>query len=350
MLTYGAVFAILSLSLKLQLLFAQSEPPHECGVPPVAAARQRDQGRALVQEGYAAKAVTLLKSAHELCPEDSETTRDLAEAEFAAGDFRSAETLVQGLLAKRNTPELHDLLGAVEAAMSDPKGAAAEYQIAATMDPSEQNLFDFGTSLMKVDYGAAGTVLAFGTKQFPNSVRLHVSLGLALYAQDRTEDGAEALCKAATLDPADEHPMEILSETGKIPPGLLPAAVQHLTQLHQRYPSNGLILFDLTMARSGRWSGEQSATTPEFVAGLQQAVSLDPHLSKAYVALADVYEEKKEYPQEIAALRQAIALAPEQAQTHYRLAFAYRQAGDQQHFREEIERFQLLHAKQLTAK
>jgi tetratricopeptide (TPR) repeat protein len=144
--------------------------------------------------------------------------------------------------------------------------------------------------------------------------------------------------------------MEVLADTGIIPLTLLSLAVQHLTELHQRYPTNGLILFDMTMARSGAWSGKPIAATPDFVAALKQAISLDPHLPKAYVALAAVYEEEKDYRQEIAELQHAIALAPEQAQTHYRLAFAYRKAGDQEHFREQIERYQALHAKQLTAK
>ena len=316
MLAIGAVPALTSLCMLLPPIFAQSEPPQECPGSQVAAARQRDEGLALLQQGEITKAVALLKRAYELCPEDLERARDLAGAEVKAGEPAAAETLISGLLVQRNTAELHNLLGAIKAAEGDPKASATEYQIAAKMDPSEQNIFDFGTSLMKINYLAAGTVLAFGTKQFPNSVKLHVALGVALYAQDRAEDGAKVLCKAAALDPTDEHPMEVLSETEKIPSALLPTAVQHLTELHQRYPSNGLIVFDLTMARSGRWSGEQAATTPEFVAGLQQAVSLDPQLAKA----------------------------------HYRLAFAYRAAGDQQHFREEIERFKALHARQLTAK
>ncbi len=342
---------VVGIAFQLPASAGRSEPPtRTCVASQVEIESQRQQGLALLQKGELPLALALLKRSYELCPEDLEAGRDLAGAEFEAGEFAAAEALVKGLLVQQNTPELHNLLGAIYAATGNPKTAAAEYQIAAKMEPSEQNLFDFGASLMKVDFGAAGTVLAFGIKQFPNSVKLHVGLGLALYAQDRTQEGAEALCKAAALDPKDEHPMEVLSDTERIPPALLPTAMQYLTELHLRYPSNGLILFDLTMAGSGRWSGEQAPATSEFVAGLQQVVGLDPHLPKTYVALAAVYDEQKDFPQEIAALQQAIALAPDQAQTHYRLAFAYREAGDQQRFREEIKRYQALHTKQLTAK
>ncbi len=347
---YRVVIATLILSVYPRLLIAQKEPYQGCTASGSPAARLRDRGSALLQQGVAAEALTLLESAHRLCSEDFAITHDLAEAEFVAGQLPVAEKLVEGLLAKKDSPELHNLLGGIKAAMKDAKGAAAQYQIATKMDPDEQNLFDFGTSLMKVDYGAAEKVLAFGIERFPKSVKLHVALGIALYAQDRSLEGAEALCKASALDPQDAHPMEVLADTETIPKSLLPTTVQDLAALHGLYPSNGLILFDLTMAQSGRWSGEPEATKPEFVASLQQAISLDPHLAKAYMALAAVYDDRKDYRQEIATLQQALAIAPKQAQTHYRLAFAYREIGDQQHFREEIERYHALHTEQLMAK
>ena len=184
--------------------------------------RQHQQGLKLLQQGNPAAAVRILKRHLELCPEEAESSRDLANAELAAGDPGSAETLVKTLLTKQNTAELHNLLGAIEAAESEPKAAASEYQIAATMQPNEQNIFDFGTSLMKLDFRAAGSVLGYGTKQFHTSVKRTVAYGLALYAQDRVQEGAEALCKAAELDPTDVHPMEVLADTETIPRALLP--------------------------------------------------------------------------------------------------------------------------------
>lgn len=306
--------------------------------------RQHQQGLKLLQQGSPAAAVRILKRSLELCPEEAESSRDLANAELAAGDPGSAETLVKTLLTKQNTAELHNLLGAIEAAESEPKAAASEYQIAATMQPNEQNIFDFGTSLMKLDFRAAGSVLGYGTKQFPTSVKLTVAYGLALYAQDRVQEGAEALCKAAELDPTDVHPMEVLADTETIPRALLPTVVMHLSELSRQHPEDGLLLFDLTMARSGRWSGDQPASTHALIADLQRALELNPHLPKAYVALAAAYDEQKRYPEEIAALRHASALAPDQAKTHYLLAFAYRKSGDQQRFHEELQRYQALHA------
>ena len=87
-----------------------------------------------------------LKDAYRLCPQDDDNARELAAAELEAGDEEAAEALLRDLLRQKNMPELHRLLGKCLAVRGDYKGAAAEYQIAATMDPTETSVFDFGTS------------------------------------------------------------------------------------------------------------------------------------------------------------------------------------------------------------
>ena len=312
--------------------------------------KQRQQAVTLTRRGKPAAAVRLLERSHQLCPEDADTSRDLASAELAAGDLGAAEMLVKLLLARQNTAELHTLLGAIEAERKEPRVAASEYQIAAAMQPSEQTLFDFGTSLMRLDFGAAASVLAYGTKQFPTSVKLQVAYGLALYAQDRAQEGAEALCHAAELDPTDVHPMEVLADTETIPSALLPRVVSHLSSLSQQHPSDGLLLFDLTMERSGVWSGNKFKATAELVRDLHRALVLSPDMPRVYLALAAVYHDQKRIPEEVRALQHALALAPEEAKIRYRLAFAYRESGDQQRFEQELRVYQTLHAKQLVAK
>ena len=56
--------------------------------------------------------------------------------------------LVQGLLKKKNTAELHNLLGEIEEKDGKFVAAANEFQTAAHMDPSENNLFDWGSELL----------------------------------------------------------------------------------------------------------------------------------------------------------------------------------------------------------
>jgi len=55
---------------------------------------------------------------------------------------------VQDLLKTKNTAELHNLLAETEEKDGKFVPAANEYETAAHMDPSEGNLFDWGSELL----------------------------------------------------------------------------------------------------------------------------------------------------------------------------------------------------------
>ena len=90
------------------------------------------------------------------------------------------------------------------------------------MDPSETNVFDFGMSLFHLDHNPAITILRYGVQKYPQSVKVHVALGVVLYADGKSLEGAQHLPEAEELNPSDPHPMEILADTEIIPPALVP--------------------------------------------------------------------------------------------------------------------------------
>ena len=286
----------------------------------------------------------LMERAYRIC-QDHTVGVELAELEISAGDSDAAERLIDDLLQQKDTAELHEMLGGIEASRRHVKEAAEQYQVAAQLQPSEDYIFAFGTSLMKLDFAAAMKVLAYGLQVYPSSVKMHVGLALALYAQDRTDEGAKLLCDAASLDPLDVHPMEVLADTGVVPPSLQLEVQRHLANLHERYPADGTILFDYAMVKAGRWSGDGTGATPELVSQLKAALALDPRLAKAFFELSVIDDQKKNLEAEISDLKSAIAIDPDVPQYHFRLAFAYRQAGDPDAFRNELKRYQELHGR-----
>ena len=286
-----------------------------------------------------------LKDAYRLCPQDDDNARELAAAELEAGDEEAAEALLRDLLRQKNMPELHRLLGKCLAVRGDYKGAAAEYQIAATMDPTETSVFDFGTSLMKVNFNAATMVLQYGLKSYPTSVKMRIGLALAYYALDRPETGARLLCDAAKIDPADVHPMEVLANTRVVPATVRSEATTRLEELHERYPKDGLVLFDFVMIKSGRWSGDDGSASEEFTGLLKEALALDSTLAEAWYQLALTYDKASLHDQEVAALRRAIAIDARQERYHYRLAFALRATGDAAGFTNELATYTKIHEK-----
>lgn len=234
-----------------------------------------------------------------------------------------------------------------QADKSDPqssthKQAALEAQKKAESDPSEDNLFLYASSLMKLDYPSAEKIYRFGISKYPDSVRLHAGLASALWALGRPDEGAEELCRAAELAPTDPHPLEFLVATEHIPASLSQKVATGLWQLRRRYPQDGLILFDYEMVVSNRYSAN-SPIPEDFVATLKEAIRLTPNLPEAYFQLSLVHEQQKEYTQELEALRHAVQLAPQDEHYRYNLAMLYKKLGDTAAFQRELSVFLKLH-------
>ena len=322
-----------------------SNTVEECSAKSEEFSKLRSMALKSLQIGDLQASDKLLQSAYAICPNDYANGIDLVKVHLATGQSDEAEQLLRKMIGMDDSAELHTLLAGVEASRKDFKAVAAEYQRAAQMLPSEENLFAFGTSLMKIDFGAATSVLQYGLTKYPSSVKMHVALGLAFYAQGRAGEGAALLCEAAALDPSDAHPMEVLADTRVVPRPIQPDALRHLADLSRRYPDDGLILFDYAMVKSGRLSGEKAATSTEFLELVKHALTLNPRLAKAYFELSTVYAQAKDYASQIEVLRKAVEIEPENERYHFALAFAYRNAGKSVEFQEELKRYTKLHAK-----
>ena len=212
------------------------------------------------------------------------------------------------------------------------------------MDPSETNVFDFGMSLFHLDHNAAITILRYGVQKYPQSVKLHVALGVVLYADGKSLEGAQHLCDAEDLNPSDPHPMEILADTEIVPPALAAKIVSLFASLHKRYPNDGLILFDYTMVQSGRWSECQRRDASTFRrVPSERRFSLNPKLPQAYFQLGLVYGQQGKYAGRDSRFEKGHILDPNKEEYYYRLAFAYRKTGDEEQFRQALDEFQKLH-------
>lgn len=305
---------------------------------------KRTKAHQFTGAGNPSAALKLLTEVYTTCP-SYENGRDLAEAEIKAGHYESAKSLLNTLLEQQDRAELHSLLGAAESSANNFKAAAMEYQKAATIDPSEANVFDFGMSLLHLDQNAAITIFRYGLQKYPKSVKIHVALGAALYAAGKSLEGAQLLCDAEDLNPSDPHPMEILADTEIVPPALAPKIISQFASLRKKYPNDGLVLFDYTMVQSGRWSTDKAALPPHFTDSLKAALTLNPRLPQAYFQLGLVYAQQGKYAEAISVLKKAISLDPMNDEYHYRLAFAYRKSGDEAKFHDELDQFQKLHSK-----
>jgi tetratricopeptide (TPR) repeat protein len=246
--------------------------------------------------------------------------------------------VVRGVLPRRDTPDVRHLLGDALEAAGDLLGAAEEFQKAAHGDASEENLFDWGNSLLQLRaYVPATDVLAEAVRRFPRSARLQVGLGIVRYARGQFEDAIRAFCAAADLEPDDERPYLFLGEMYGVSAELAPEVTKRLARFVEKQPGHALGHFFYAMSL---WKGAPGAApSPEVQVHLKKAVALDPRLAKAHFQLGVLYGDEGRYPEAIAALEEAVRLEPSMAQAHYRLAQAYRRTGQEERAARALEAF-----------
>jgi tetratricopeptide (TPR) repeat protein len=221
-------------------------------------------------------------------------------------------------------------------------GAAAPYQRAAHLAPTEEHLFDWGNNLLPLRaFDEAAQVFTAAIKRHPQSARLYVGLGIARYARGQYEDAVKAFCQAADLAPSDPRPYQFLGDMYGVAPELGSEVTTRLARFANANPRNALAQFYYAM---NLWKGRSPQSPPADMARvealLRQAVSLDRRLAKGFLELGVLLSDQQRYKEAIQELQRAIQVEPDLAQAHYRLAQAYQRTGQSALAAKELEIFQ----------
>ena len=220
-------------------------------------------------------------------------------------------------------PELHHLLADVEEKLGNPLEAVREYQRAAELDPSEPNLFDWGTELLTHRALEPATeVFTKGNRLFPKSVRMLVALGVAWYARGSYDQAAQCLVNASDLAPDNPTPYLFLGKMQSVETTPSEGSVERLRRFAQLQPDNALANYYYAVSlwkqsasavdpgRDNERDNERSARVESL---LQKAVHLDPKLGAAYLQLGILYSQRADFPRAISAYQKAIEVSPKKS-------------------------------------
>lgn len=309
-----------------------------------------DLGELYIQSGKLAQAVPLLVAAQKANPSSYNNGFDLVMADFQLGRLSQAKIAATSLLKKHETGELHDLLGEIDEKSGDFMGAANEYQTAAHLDPSEDNLFDWGSEmLLHRTYEPAISIFQNATQRYPNSPRLFVGLGLALYSRGLYDDAVKALLRAADLDPSDPRCYLFLSKAYDSSPGLATAVTDRFRRYAEEQPNNSRAQYYYAISL---WKAKRTAGSPVDLGTveslLKKSIALDDSLAEAHVQLGDLYEDQHQYEDSIPQYQRALALDPTLSDAHYRLGMDYVHVGKKDLAQKELAVYQQLRAKHLA--
>jgi tetratricopeptide (TPR) repeat protein len=275
-------------------------------------------------------AIPYLERAQSENPASDDNGYDLALACERTGRLPEARRQVQELLKQNDSAELHNLLAGVEEKAGNYVAAVNEYEKAAHMDPTESNLFDWASELLAHQtLNPAIEVFSQGVKRYPNSPRLAVGLGLALYARGTYDDAVKALLRGTDLEPKDARAYYFLSKAYDQSPSQADEVVERFRRFAALRPRDAQAVFYYAMSF---WKGKPSETSGarlnEVESLLRRALALDPSLGEAHLQLGNLYSQRRDYARAVPEYQEALKLAPNLPDAHFRLGQAYVHLGE----------------------
>jgi len=296
-----------------------------------------------------ADAVPYLERAQRIDPSSYDNGYDLSLAYLLAGRLASARQQIQELLKVKNTAELHNLLGEVEEKAENFVPAANEFELAAHADPSESNLFDWGSELLlHRTLGPAIEVFQDAAKRYPASQRLAIGLGMALYAHGNYDEAVRSLLRAADLNPSDPGCYLFLSRAYDSSPGQADDVIERFRRFSELQPRNAQALYYYAMSLwKGKRAQDPSLDLRQIETLLKNSLDLDPKLAEAHLQLGNLYSDQSKYPEAIPEYVRTLELNPDLADAHYRLGQAYVRTGQKALAQEQLQVYQRIREQHL---
>jgi tetratricopeptide (TPR) repeat protein len=310
----------------------------------------RNLGEFYAQTGKLAEALPLLQQAHAIIPAAYDNSYDLAMTEFLLGRNVDARALVLDLIKQKDAGELHSLLGQIDEKEGKYLAAAADYELAAHLDPSEDNLFDWGSEmLLHRTYEPAIAVFQEAAHRYPKSPRILIGLGLSLYSRGKYDEAVKALLSAADLNPSDPRCYVFLSKAYNSSPLQADDVLQAFHRYADLEPSSALAQYYYAISL---WKGKRAedATLDQKAIEtlLLKSIALDDSLADAHVQLGNLYADRHEYQKSIPQYVRALALDQNLADAHYRLGTDYVHVGQKDEAQKEFTVYQKLRAEHLN--
>ena len=307
-------------------------------------------GEAYVRSGKIADAAPFLERAQQINPSSYDNGYDLSLAYIQIGRLADARRLIQDLSKQKNTAELHNLLGEVEEKDGKFVTAENEYESAAHMDPTESNLFDWGSELLlHRTLGPAVEVFQQASARYPASPRMMIGLGIALYARGNYDDAVKSLLRAADMNPSDPGCYFFLSKAYDSSPRQADDVIQRFRRFAELRPQNARARYYYAMSLwKGKRAQDPSLDLRQIESLLSESLTLDPKLAEAHLQLGNLYSDQTKYSEAIPEYVRALELNADLADAHYRLGQAYVRTGEKDRGQEQFQVYQRLREQHLA--
>ncbi len=307
-------------------------------------------GELYVRMSKLSDAVPFLSQAQRIKPSSYDNGYDLALAYIYTGRPAQARQLVQSLLPEKNTAELHNLLGQIEEKDGKFVAAVSEFEIAAHQDPSESNLFDWASELLlHRTLEPAIEVFRKSAERYPNSARIAIGLGIALYSRGNYDEAVKSLLRASDLNPSDPRCYYFLSKAYDSSPSQADEVIRRFARFSELQPGDARAFYYYAMSLwKGKRTQDPGVDLRQIESLLTKAIALDPKLAEAHLQLGNLHSDQTQYAESIPEYVKALDNNPDLADARYRLGQAYVHTGEKTKAQAQFQIYQRLRAQHLA--
>ena len=274
--------------------------------------------QALIEKGLLDEAVAELSVAVASDPKNADAVLTLSRAQMLKKDIRAAgRTLESAVASGLNDARIYAALAEVYEADGHFENAIPAMRLAVLRDPqNEMYRFRYGLLLTDSHAPGAGIVrLQEALKQFPDSPRLWLALGIAQLTYGQNTEAENSFKRSLALDPKAVPALAYLGVT-YVERGLYDKAIgfyERAITLNPQVATLHYLAAD-TILRT------PNADTTRAEKYLKRAIELDPNLAAAYLSWGRLYVRANQYAEAAPLLERAVSLQPELIEAHYQLS------------------------------
>lgn len=302
---------------------------------PSDAATQIALGQAEMLLKHPAEAAMAFEAALPKDPSNATLLYNTALALYDAHQPAKAEPLLARMPGVDESAEAQSLYGDVDEALHRYEDAGKHYAAAARINPSESNVYMLGIEFLRHwTFGPAAKVFAAGAKDYPNSTRMRVGLGVAYYGGGDYNKAIPVFAKLLEEHPDNEMYAELLGRNCTVLTEGMQPQCEKLVAYSAKHPHDAVLATYTAISILHRpYDPKGIAMANEL---LTHAIQAKPRLARAHFAMGLLLQNERKWKQSIPELETAIRLNPEYAAAHYRLALAYSHAGNHAKAEQEI--------------
>lgn len=295
-------------------------------INPNNASSQESLGRLWMDDHQPDEAANAFLAAVRMKPEDPDLKLDCVTVLLQVNRLNEAQKLLSSFTNADRSARAQSLLGELYEKKGSFQEAAESFARAAKLDPSEPNAWRLGYEYLRHwTFDAAVTEFEAASAKFPDSKRLRLGLGAALYGAHHYARAIPVFADLLNTDPNNPLYAGLLGMSCDSPlPTNVPrcAAILGYAQTH---PADAKTA---TYAASWLMKYEDNAQNSVLARNLlERALAANPNLSEAQFQMGRILQDGGNWKGSIPFLERAVKLRPDYADAHYRLARAYWRTG-----------------------